>query len=313
MQRENNKVIIRGLKNYYCDAVMCSLKEFVNPEKYDLTQLTEDEIKTLCEFSVLKNKMAGVSELNLKVPFSGVGNEALDKYEMKGGEIVPAEEFNNLRTSSLVGERLTLEISSIDEYNQNFLSDVSDFVGLTDCKVLIKLGQDLEEVGKVVNKFKMSPAETLESFGFLDRKCFVYGLNFIDKDDQKLLKEYDTFCIFSPRDDGEEGRGAINLYNFIYNELKFGFSSGECYNIDMLGEAKLAKLNTSNLMYQNDLIDNEILLESLQSEYGKNIIDLDDFEREDNIFDKKIRIENKEYNGLREKVKIIAQNLKEKE
>jgi len=51
----------------------------------------------------------------------------------------------------------------------------------------------------------------------------------------------------------------------------------------------------------------------LQSEYGKNIIDLDDFEREDNIFDKKIRIENKEYNALREKVKTIAQNLKEKE
>lgn len=313
MQRENNKVILKGLRNYYCDAIASSLKEFVDPDKYDLTQLNEDETKILCEFAVLKNKMAGVSELDLKVPYSGVGNEALDKYQMKGGEIVPAEEFNNLRTSSLVGERLTLEISSIDEYNQNFLSDVSDFAGLTDCKVLIKLGQDLEEVGRVVNKFKMSPVETIESFGFLDRKCSIYGLNFIDKDDQKLLKEYDTFCIFSPRDDGEEGRGTINLYNFIYNELKFGFSSGECYNIDMLGEAKLAKLNTSNLMYQNDLIDNEILLESLQSEYGENTILLDDLEKEDNIFDKQIKIENEEYKSLREKIKIIAQNLKEKE
>ena len=313
MQRKDNKVIIRGFKNYYCDAVYSSLGEFIKPEDYDLSTLTKEQLEILSQYAVIKNIMAGVNEVYLKVPTPGVGISALEKYGLKGKEIVPAEEMNNVKTSSLVRERLVLEIGSLLEYNQNFLSDVSDFAGITDCGLLIKLGQDLEEVGKVVNKYKFSPTETLESFGFLDRKCYVYGLNFIDKDDQKILKEYDAMCIFSPLEDGENGLGAINLYNFIYNELKFGFSTGKCYNIDMLLQGKLAKLNTSNLMYQNDLIDSELLIESLQSEEGEIEIELDDFERGENIFDKKVFIQREEYQKLREKVKDIARGLKEKE
>ena len=149
----------------------------------------------------------------------------------------------------------------------------------------------------------------LESFGFLDRKCLLYGLNFVDKEDQKLICDYDKTCIFSPRSDGEEGKGGINLYNFIYNKIKFGFSSGRCYNIDMLAEGKLAIINTNNLMYDNSLIDSQKVLESLEDS-GQLEIDFDDEEPLENLLDKRVELEEDEFNI--EKVKEIVKKIKER-
>lgn len=310
MQRRDNKVFLRGFKNYYCDGVSCALGEFLNTLDYEL-KFTDEELDLLLSYAVVKNIMAGVSELYIKTPRYGFGLKALDKFGVMGKEILPCEEINSLETKALVGDRLIIEVASLIEYTQSFLSEVANFVGLSDFEVLIRLGQDLEEVGKVVNLYKLSPAQTLESFGFLDRKCYVLGLNFIDKDDQKLLKDYEATCIFQPLEDGERGLGTINLYNFIYNQLKLGFSSGKCYNIDMIMQGKIAKINTSNLMYQNDLIDNDLLLESLMSDSGEIELDFDDLAKEENLFDKKVSIPHEEYLSLRERVKALAKEIKE--
>lgn len=310
MQQES-KVKLKGFKNNYCDAVYCALGEFVDPSKYDINMLNDEELKTLCEYSVVKNIMAGVEFLNIKVPRFGVGRWALDKYNIAGKEVVDAEQISLLPTSALIGERLVVELDNLSEYSPNFLSEVSEFVALSKCGLIIKLGQDLEEVGKLVNKYKISPVEMLESFGFLDRDCQVYGLNYIDKDDQKLLNNYNISCIFSPLSDGEEGRGAINLYNFIYNDLKFGFSSGKCYNINMLLQAKLAFLNTSNLMLDNSLLDVGMLLDCLTYKDGKIELEFDECERIENVLNKSVLREHNDYKILREKVKNIAKELKE--
>ena len=310
MQFEENKVKLNGFKNYYCDALYCALGEFINPSSYQLNSLSDEDLKTICEYSVVKNIMAGVRELNLKVPKYGFGRDALEKYGLYGKEIIDAELIGLIPTSALVGEKLAIELSNLSEFTPQFLSETSEFVALSDCEIIIELGQDLEEVGKLVNKYNCSPVEMLESFGFLDRKCFVYGLNFIDKDDQKLLKDYNVTCIFFPVSDGENGFGAINLYNFIYHQLKFGFSSGKCYNIDMLKEAKLAKLNTANLMNDSGLIDLNDLLEPLEAKIGETIT-LDECERKENVLNKRVFIMHKDYQKLREEVKKIAKELKE--
>ena len=80
----------------------------------------------------------------------------------------------------------------------------------------------------------------------------------------------------------------------------------------MLGEVKLAQNNTSNLMYENGLLDDEILLESLQSEFGENYIQLGALERQKNVFDKRICIPQNGLEMLREKVEEIVRELKEK-
>ena len=312
MQKKNKKTI-KSCKNLYCDAIRCALGEFLEVNEEDIENLTKTDIENLIEYAVIKNKKAGVSELFIKVPYFGVGIKMLDKYGLKGSEIVSALQMNNMPASALVGERLILEVDNILDYNEPFLSDLKELSARGEIPILFKLGQNLEDVGKIVNKFSCSPAEVLESYGFLDGKCYIYGANFIDKEDQKLLKDYGVEFILSPRSDGEEGLGAINLYNFIYNQLKFCFSSGKCYNIDMFGECKLAKINTSNLMFDSKLISVDDLLSAIESEENEEIlIDFDNDSIKETILDAKININVEEYETLREKVKQIAKNLKEK-
>ncbi len=310
---------IKSFKNYFCDAISCSLGEFIDvyDSQFDedelLSKLSKEEINIICQYAIVKNKIAGVGELYLKVPIASIGREALEMFKMGGKVIISAKQKEDLTTNDFVGDRVILYIEDLLDYKEGALSDIADFLGRTDMPVIINLGRTLEEIGKLVNRYGKSPVEVLEDFGYLDRECYVYGLNFIDKDDQKLLASYNANIIFSPRSDGEEGRGAINLYNFIYNRLKFVFSSGKCYNIDMLAEGKLARINTNNLMYEKGLIKDEELLEALVTQNGENNFEIDNFALKNCLFDKKIEISqfNEKYLMLRERIKEIINKIKE--
>ncbi len=310
----------KSFKNYYCEFLACSIGEFIelfyeyNQDEI-LSKLSYDELQILSDYAVLKNRLAGVGELYLKVPIPSIAIKSLEKYGLKGSEILSARLLAGLKTSDLLGGRIILCIEDILDYNEGMLSEISDFAAKTDLPILIFLGRTLEEVGRVVNKFGKSPVEVLEDFGFLDRKVFVYGLNFIDKEDQKLLADYQASIILSPRSDAEEGKGAINLYNFIYSRLKFVFSSGKCYNINMLGEAKLAILNTNNLMYERGLVKPSDLLNSLFKADK-----LPNFDGENHTFlDEKFELNRPEQEllegellNLRKEVEKIALKIKEK-
>ena len=322
MHRKDNTIFIKPFRNLYCDAIACSLGKYMNVYDIDENQILNlislDEVETLIEYAVLKNKLAGVGELNIKVPEVGLGRKFLDKYQIRGKEILSARQMSTLTAGEVVGGRIGFDIENLLDYAEGFLAELSDFTGRLDIPIFISLGRDIEEVGKLVNRYNMSPADVLESFGFLDRECFLYGLNYIDKDDQKLLKTYDKTIVFMPKNDGEEGKGAINLFNFVYNGLKFCFSSGKCYNVDMLGEVKLAITNTSNLMHERGLLSNENLLSALQVEEGEEEVEIpmDESEKEDNIFDKKVlNIKEsllKDYYPLEEKIVQIVKRIKEK-
>lgn len=322
MHREENTILLKKFRNLYCDSIACALGKYIDVFKIDendiLRQLSEDEMETLVEYAVLKNKLAGVGELYIKVPKVHQGRKYLDKHNVCGIEILSARQMTALSASEFVGGRIGFDIENLLDYSEGFLAELSDLTGQLELPIFISLGRDIEEVGKLVNRYNMSPAEILENFGFLDRECYLYGLNYLDKEDQKLLKTYNPTLVFMPKNDGEEGKGAINLYNFIYNGLKFCFSSGKCYNIDMLAEAKLAKINTSNLMHERGLITTNDLLNAIQMEESEEDLELsiDDEEKEDNIFDKKVvNIEEsllKEYYPLEEKIKQIAKRIKEK-
>ena len=314
------KFELKLLKNAYCDAFGLAMSEFFDVTELDeqeyLKLLSEEDVDAICEYAVIKNVLAGVGELNLKVMQKGYGKKYFDKYDIKGNEILSARLLDDLTAKDIVGGRVILELESMLDYNDGYLSRIVDFCATTDTPVLVKMGQKLEEVGKVVNKFNSSPAEVLEDFGFLDRECFIYGLNFLDKDDQKLLKMYSPTLILSPRDDAERGRGAINLYNFIFNELKFAFASGKCYNIDMFLEGKLALFNTANLMYESGLVDTKTILQALQSDKGKLELQLEEETKIDTIFDKKIELNDQKLIlkmlSLKESIKQIARKIKEK-
>ncbi len=307
----------KSFKNHYCDALACGLGEFIDIFNNDIEDflylLSYEELENICEFSVLKNRLAGVGELLIKVPKPSLAIKSMQKYGVEGSEILSARLIESMKAGDLLGGRIILCVEDILDYNEGILAELSDTIARADIPIMIFLGQTLEEIGKIVNKFQKSPVEVLEDFGFLDRNCFIYGLNFIDKEDQKLLLNYDTNLILSPRSDAEEGKGAINLYNFIYNGLKFVFSSGKCYNIDMLGEGKLASLNTNNLMYERGLVKESDLNKAVFIDEKMPYIEEGNLRI---LYDDKFVLNQPEllqdYNILREKVRKIALKIKEK-
>lgn len=310
--REEKKVIKKFL-NYYCDGYPCALGEFLGilgcqEVQEKVASLTGEERNTLIEYAILKNIGAGVGEVNIKTQDIQGTLSLLDKYHLKGKAIISAKDYCTLTTNDLIGGRVILDIESLLDYNADLLNQISDFSARADIPLAINLSSDLEEIGKLVNLYSLSPAEVLESFGLLDRECFVYGLNYLDKDDQKLIKRYEKMCIFSPQSDGLQGKGAINLYNFIFNQLKFGFSSGKCYNIDMLLEGLLAEINTSNLMHEGGIVKAEEILKPLQSGEEKLAVD---YESEEGLLCKKIELNREELAMLKEKTKEIARKIKE--
>lgn len=318
MQREEKKVKINHLINYYCNALCCVAGEFVLLNEEELSRfekmLTKDEALLLYCYAVAKNKRAGVGELNLKVQDFEMGRQALEHFGLKGKIIISAKDYAKLSSLAIINNGLILEIESLLDYSQSLLSEIVDFSAKCEVAVLVNIGRDLEEVGKIVNLYQKSPVEILEEFGFLDRECYLYGLNYIDKDDQKLLNQYKPFLILAPSSDGEEGRGEINLYNFVYNDLKFGFSSGNSYNIDMLFEGKLAKYNTNNLMRQASMVSDELLIKSLTIAHDSHKLELPLEENlpVKNILDQKIEIFDDEFIDLRQKVKEVIEKYKEK-
>ncbi len=315
------KLTIKQLKNAYCDAIGLAFDEFMEireiAEEDLLKILTRTDLEKICKYAILKNKLAGVGEVFVKTPLPKTITPILEESQMKGREILSARLIDCLTAGDLVGGRIMIEVESLLDYNEDYLSKIVDFCATTESPVLIRMGQTLEEVGKVVNKFGMSPAEVLEQYGFLDRECYVYGMNFIDKDDQKLLKKYCPTIILSPRDDAEEGRGAINLYNLIFHALKFVFSSGKCYNVNMFLEGKLAMQNTANLMYEGGLVDADEVLNALESDQGRLEIEYDKDCPRRTILDKTVEIQEDEklkttLSTLREEIKGIANKIKEK-
>ena len=316
MQKET-MTKLKTFKNGYCDAIYCALSGVLkvdeNVIEYAENNLSDEEIQVLCDYSALLNKIAGVGEVNLKVPRVRKGINALEKYGLSGYEILDANYANGLNASDLLGGRLMLEINNLQEHNGGSLAEISDFCGLTQMPILIHFGRDLESVGKIVNKFSLSPASLLEEYGFLDRQCYLYGMNYIDKDDQILLANYSPTLILAPKSDGYQGKGGINLYNLIYNRLKFVFSSGNCYNIDMLKEGLIALLNTNNLMNSSSLVDRSEILSALCQEKG-NEIEIDC--QEENILEKQFVSKDEtlwaQMRCLKEKIKEIANKLKEK-
>lgn len=314
MQQE---VKLKPFKNFYCDGVLSALGKYIDVYNIDedaiYKLLSKEEMEALIETTVLKNKRNGVKELYIKVPYVNMGVKFLDKHQIRGKEILSARHLTALTAGEIVGGRIGFDVENLLDYAEGFLSEVSDLTGRLDIPIFISFGRDIEEVGKLVNRYKQSPAEILENFGFLDRECYLYGLNYIDKDDLKLIRTYNPTIIFMPKNDGEEGRGQINLYNFVYNEIKFCFSTGRCYNIDMLGELKLAVINTSNLMHERGLISANTLISAIEIQESQEELTLlmDEDEKEENILDKRIELDI-DLSALEEKTRQIAKRIKEK-
>lgn len=309
--QQNEGRILKPFINYYCDALPCGVGEYYLLKADDERRLSEGDIKVLCEVAISKNVLAGVRELYLKLPHYIDISDLFDKYKINGKIILPATEIALIPTKALVGNGLIIEIQDFSDLSDGLLNDIANFVGDEDIPVLLNLGDDLTEVGRVTNKFHMSPTELAESYGFLDRKCFVRGLNHVDKDDLNLVKNYNGFALLTPRSDAREGRGMVNIYHLINNQIKFGFGSGKCYNIDMIAEGRLSVQNTCSLLSDKDVIGWRDISPALSCGEGQLQIPFDEDMRDEVILEMRVNLGEIE-ERLIQKVKEIVRKLKEK-
>ncbi len=231
--------------NFYCDP--SGLTKGCQPLKF----WGKDELLLLYEFVVAKNVMAGVKQLWLVNEAMLDLSELAKKYNIVIKSIVKVENISALPSFMLAGDKVVLEVDNLEEMNDALATEIVSICANLNLSKLVRFGQDLYSLGAIDKKFNMPPERVLEELGFLDRKCYLYGCNYIDKDALRLFEGYDVQYIFSPLDDAENGRGFLNFK--LYEDKICHLATGKG-QIDITSNANLLRLTTNNLLCSNQMV-----------------------------------------------------------
>lgn len=235
------------IKNYYCDPNTFIPACVSSDEDWE-----EDEKRLLLEYAIALNSKAGVKELFLVNDFAMDLTDFSKKYDIKIFSIISAENFLTLPSSFLVGNNLVIELKCLEEYNENFLSQIVDLSAKLNLPLLLHFGRDLKSLGKIEQKYHKPPERFIEDFGFLDRECYLLGCNYLDKDAISLLSNYNVKFILTPLSDAEQGRGFLNFK--LYENLDCFLGSEIMQKIDIIKEANFLRLENNNLLCSNSII-----------------------------------------------------------
>lgn len=237
-------------KNYYCDSLASFIYEVYPRIDLEDFEISKQDDALLCDYAVLKNKLAGVAELNIGCKFSENGLSALKKYGLKGNAVVSAKDYE-------FKENVIPHIKSLLDYSESQLQELSTLA--LKKPVMITFGRSLDEMGMIDKTYNLSPAHFIEDLGFLDRECYILGGNYLDKDELNVLGGYDTRIILSPCADMLLGRGFVNLSPLRSQNISIGFASDVYPKVDMMQEIWLSAGQTANLMHNPNLVTEEIL------------------------------------------------------
>lgn len=236
---------IYNFKNCYCDA--SSFAQGAKPLKF----WQKDELLLLYEYVIAKNFTSGVKELWIVNDFNLDLSPLAQKYSMKIKSIVKMENINALASSMLVNDGVVIEVDKLEELGEREASEIVSFSARLNIPLLVHFGQDLYSLGALDKKYRMPPERVLEELGFLDRKCYLFGCNYLDKDALSLFENYEVEYIFSPLDDGENGRGFLNFKLYENKVCHLASRGGE---IGMTANANFLRLSTNNLLSSAEMI-----------------------------------------------------------
>lgn len=264
--------ILKGLKNCYCDFVGTACGNDYNSNG----EICESDLMNICRQVVQKNVQSGVLSLFLKSPNLEVARSVIEEFEIDGKVIISADKLQEIRAQDLLGDNVILEVSSLLDMSEMALSNLSDLSAKMKIPLLFHLGRTLEEVGLISVRYGKSPATLLEEFGFLDRECYILGGNYLDKDDFSLLSSYGAKVILTPKSDSLCGREFINLLTLENAGIDYFFGSDIYPIVNIFHEALLAYEGTANLLVNNFTLDLERLEKSLQSDFGRVEIEVEE-------------------------------------
>ena len=260
---------LKSYNNSYCDLDKSLLFEFFDLDdaiemvnNNDYSFISENDCKELYEYVVLKNLHNDVKELTIKAKFPLQAFEVLKKHGLFGNILCDARVLLNdffkktcflksLQEKIKEQDKIFLAILCDDilSFSEAELSLISELAGKQKLPLYINFLRTLDEAGNLDKLYNKSPARVLEDFGFPDRKAYLVGCNFLDKDDANLLASYEASLIITPLSDMMLGRGAVNLQMPLNEGIEIKIGS-DCYPfVDMLEEGKIATGNTANIMF----------------------------------------------------------------
>ncbi len=132
---------------------------------------------------------------------------------------------------------------SIYSCSEDQFAELIKFAKANNLVLTTHLSETLDEVGKCLNDNGVTPAEYLESLGFFDNTHSILAhCVHCDKDDVRLLAQYDTYVASNPSSNLILGSGIAPIYSFINNNLPVCLGTdgaGSNNSLDMFKEMYL--------------------------------------------------------------------------
>ena len=149
-------------------------------------------------------------------------------------------------------------LESLDSKTESELSWISDEVAKKQCKLFMKTGLTLQEMGTIDKLYGKPLVNVLEDFGFLDRQSIIVGGNCFEKDDLQTLSMYDCDFCLTVGEDGKFGRRVTNLKTF--KNLNIGLGSGYSFEIDFFAFMRQLIISQRQLFESESVISEQDVL-----------------------------------------------------
>lgn len=171
------------------------------------------------------------------------------------------------KIKNITDNKLYLEyVENIDKLSETELDEICLRVNQNKGRLIIKVGQTLDELGAIDKMYKKPVSQVLEDFGLLDRKPIIVGGNCLEKDELELLRNYDCSFVVTPYDDARNGRRPTNLITLKSFGFDVGIGSGESAEIDFFAYMRQILMNMRAMFEDKNIIsEQEVLLMATNS------------------------------------------------
>lgn len=149
---------------------------------------------------------------------------------------------------------------SIYGTNENHFDQLISFARQKNLPVSTHLSETLKEVGDCTVKHNKTPVEYLEHLGFLDRQCTVYHCVHTDKDDLKILADYNVNVVSCPSSNLKLASGIAPIYAMQNAGLNIALGTDGAYSnnsYDMFKEMFLTATLNKALLYNAEILKAE--------------------------------------------------------
>jgi len=232
-------------------------------------KLTPDDIYWTTMLGVMEYAQAGITAIeenyaHYKPIMSAYKNAGLRARISFGYPNVNQQKVENLdeQFSDITknGFKAVCFAHSIYGTHQNNFDDLISFSRQKNLPVSTHLSETLKEVGDCTVKHNKTPVEYLEYLGFLDRECTVYHCVHSDKDDLKILADYNVNVVSCPSSNLKLASGIAPIYAMQNAGLNIALGTDGAYSnnsYDMFKEMFLTATLNKALLYNAEILKAE--------------------------------------------------------